>query len=89
LAEDKDTFINGSIFEEPIEWLLDILGSNIDKVGWPKNVGRLIFLSMWERTRYYLLLYTGQSWKYNQHKKQGLKILKDIISMLWIGLKIK
>jgi beta-glucanase (GH16 family) len=48
-----------------------MLGSNIIDVGWPK-CGRLIFLNMWERTRYYFYFFThtGQSWKYNQQKKQ-------------------
>jgi hypothetical protein len=39
-----------------------------------------------------ILLYThtGQSWKYNQHKKKRIEDIEEgIISMLWIGLKIK
>jgi hypothetical protein len=34
-------------------------------------------------------LHTGQSWKYNQHKKKRIEDIEEGYHMLWIGLKIK
>jgi hypothetical protein len=68
-----------------------MLGSNIDKVGWPK-CGRLIFLSMWKRTRYYFYFFTHRDSHGNTINKKKTRIEdieEGIISMLWIGLKIK
>jgi beta-glucanase (GH16 family) len=48
---------------------------------------------MWERTRYYFYFFThtGQSWKYNQHKKNKIEDIEEgyhIYAMDWSKDKI-
>jgi hypothetical protein len=66
-----------------------MLGSNIDKVGWPKcEIDILEYVG--ENQIFFTSLHRTVMEIQSTQKKQGLKILKKgIISMLWIGLKIK
>jgi beta-glucanase (GH16 family) len=72
--------------------LLLMLGSNIDKVGWPK-CGEIDILEYVGENQilFYFFTHTGQSWKYNQHKKNKIEDIEEgyhIYAMDWSKDKI-